>query len=97
MHKEISTQELRASIGEIMDAVRHRGDRYVVRRRGKPVAAVVPLSMLEINQQNRRRLVELTERVSGRNNDISEEEFNRLIDKAIAEVRSEKRSKEPQL
>ena len=43
MDKKITTRELRAQLGETIDAVRLRGDCYTIERRGKPVAALVPV------------------------------------------------------
>jgi antitoxin (DNA-binding transcriptional repressor) of toxin-antitoxin stability system len=45
MKKNISTQNLKTHVGEVVDAVRLRGDRYIIERRDKPIAAIVPLSV----------------------------------------------------
>jgi antitoxin (DNA-binding transcriptional repressor) of toxin-antitoxin stability system len=67
MKRTITTQELKASVGEIVDAARLRGDRFVIERDGQPLAALVPLDTLEAEERNRKRLAELMESVSSRN------------------------------
>ena len=93
MQKTISTQELKTRIGEIMDAVRLRGDHYVIQRRGKPVAAVVPLSVQERDLHARERLFALMDQVSRRNKNVPGAVIEATIQQAIDEVRAEKRRK----
>ncbi|MBN1868934.1 type II toxin-antitoxin system Phd/YefM family antitoxin [Candidatus Sumerlaeota bacterium] len=87
MQKSISTQELKTHVGEVVDAVRLRGDRYVIERRGKAVAAIVPLCVNESDRRNRSRLFELIESAHEKNRGIPAERIQAAIDKAIAVVR----------
>lgn len=45
--KRVSTLDVRARIGEMLDRVALRHDEYVIERRGKPLAALVPVERLE--------------------------------------------------
>jgi prevent-host-death family protein len=45
--KKINAMKVRQSLGEILNEVYYRGDTFIVERGGKPLAAVVPLSLLE--------------------------------------------------
>lgn len=91
MRKNISTQDLKIHIGEVVDAVRLRGDRYIIERRGKAVAAIVPLTVNENDERNRLRLFDLIETVHKKNNEIPPEQIDAAINQAIGEVRQQKR------
>jgi antitoxin (DNA-binding transcriptional repressor) of toxin-antitoxin stability system len=91
MRKNISTQDLKTHIGEVVDAVRLRGDRYIIERRGKAMAAIVPLTVNENDERNRRRLFDLIGTVHKKNRDVPPERIDAAIDQAIAEVRQQKR------
>jgi len=45
--KNVGVAEAKAKLSELLGQVAHRGERIVVRRRGKPVAALVPMQDLE--------------------------------------------------
>jgi prevent-host-death family protein len=47
MRSTISTLDLRQQLGDILDRVALRHDQFVIERKGKPLAAVVPISKLE--------------------------------------------------
>jgi len=90
MRKKISTQDLKTHIGEVVDAVRLRGDRYVIERRGKAVAAIVPLAVHENDERNRSKLFDLIENVHTRNREVPSEQIDAAVSQAIAEVRQRK-------
>src|SRR5712692_3203963 len=45
--KRVSTLEVRARIGDMLDRVALRHDEFVIERRGKPLAALVPVERIE--------------------------------------------------
>lgn len=94
MRKSVSTQELKTHIGEIVDAVRLRGDRYVIVRRGKPVAVLVPVSVNDAFERKRRELFTLMNEVSSRNARIPAKKIDDVIERAVSEVRSRKSKRE---
>jgi prevent-host-death family protein len=47
MRITLSTLLLRQQLGEVLDRVSLRHDQFVIERKGKPLAAVVPVSKLE--------------------------------------------------
>lgn len=47
MRAILSTLDLRQQLGEVLDRVSLRHDQFVIERKGKPLAAVVPISKLE--------------------------------------------------
>lgn len=89
MDKNISANDLRASIGDALDAVRLRGDRYIIERRGKPVAVLVPMSVHEADRSKRRRVAQLMETVAEQAR-MSEEEAMDFALREVAAARAEK-------
>jgi prevent-host-death family protein len=47
MRTTLSTLDLRQQLGDILDRVALRHDQFVIERKGKPLAAVVPITKLE--------------------------------------------------
>lgn len=47
MSEKISTMEVRARLGEILNRVSLRHDEFIIERKGKPIAALVPIERLE--------------------------------------------------
>jgi prevent-host-death family protein len=45
--KSVSAADARARFGELLDGVLHRGERYVVERHGREVAAIVSVAELQ--------------------------------------------------
>lgn len=93
MRKTISTQELKIHIGEVVDAVRLQGTHYIIERRGKPVAAVVPVEIEESSQRERREFFDLMERASRRNREIAPAKLDEAIRQSVREVRKSRSAK----
>jgi antitoxin (DNA-binding transcriptional repressor) of toxin-antitoxin stability system len=96
MKKNISTQNLKTHVGEIVDAVRLRGDRYIIERRGKAVAAIVPLSVNENDERQRRRFFELLQDVRQQSQDVPAQQVEDAIAQAVVESRNRKREQRRQ-
>jgi prevent-host-death family protein len=47
MTERISTIDVRRRIGDILNRVAHRHDEFIIERKGKPLAALVPVERLE--------------------------------------------------
>ena len=90
MKHTISTTELSGSVGEIVSAVRLRGDCYVVSQRGKEDAALVPRWILDSHEQSRRRVSEIIRQVAASSNLTEDEAMN----VALAEVRGYREEKD---
>jgi prevent-host-death family protein len=86
MEKTIGAFEARRSFGEILQDVAARGDKYVVERHGKAVAAVVPI---EVYEQWKRARGEFFRRLRGLSEtaNLPPEEAERLAAEAIRAVR----------
>jgi prevent-host-death family protein len=47
MSEKVSTMDVRARIGDMLNRVALRHDEFIIERRGKPLAALVPVERLE--------------------------------------------------
>jgi prevent-host-death family protein len=67
----VSTMEVRRSIGDILNRVALRGDEYLVERKGKALAVVMPVEKAEaIRRAARLRLGEWLKRPSAVKTDV---------------------------
>jgi prevent-host-death family protein len=83
----ISTMDLRAHLGELLDRVRLRSAAYVIERKGKAVAALVPAErMRRVEEFARRRARELLALQDGAALDSGETE--KAIERAAGAVRA---------
>ena len=68
-----STTEVRQRIGELLDRVALRHDEFIIERKGKPLAALVPVERLEqMRRFARRHTLEVLEHQAG--DPLSDEE-----------------------
>ena len=60
--EKVSTMDVRQRIGDLLNRVALRHDEFVIERKGKPLAALVPIERLEQMQRfARRHALELLE------------------------------------
>jgi prevent-host-death family protein len=63
MTEKVSTIDVRRRIGDLLNRVALRHDEFVIERKGKPLAALVPIERLEqMRRFARRHALELLER-----------------------------------
>lgn len=43
-HHEVGVEEARKNLGELVNRVAYAGERYVITRHGRPMAALVPVT-----------------------------------------------------
>ncbi len=80
MSERISTLEVRRRLGDILNRVHLRHDRFVIERKGTPLAAVVPVETLEsLERLSREFMLEMLRRGRG---DLAEAEADALADEA---------------
>ncbi|HXV60274.1 MAG TPA: type II toxin-antitoxin system Phd/YefM family antitoxin [Vicinamibacteria bacterium] len=85
MKKTISTIDVRKQLGEILDRVSLRYDEFIIERKGKALAAVVPIEKLEqLERAARGHLLALMARQPG---SISQSEADRIANEAKHESR----------
>ncbi len=87
MTEKVSTMEVRARIGDMLNRVALRHDEFIIERKGKPLAALVPVERLEqMRQFARQHALEFLDRQKhGPGNRLSDEE---AMDLALEAQRS---------
>jgi len=83
MLKKISAQKARQRLGELMDEVRLRGDRYIVERGNRPMVAVIPVEEYVTWEKIRERLYEKVRQIRDRNQGIDSEVLESEIREAV--------------
>lgn len=78
----ISTAKARDQFSDIINRARYRGERIILTRRGKPVAAVVPIEDLEVleKMEDRIDVEEAEKRLASDEPRIPWEEVKRALD-----------------
>ena len=81
MTKRVTAAHAKAQLSDLVAGVAHRGEHYIIERRGKPVAALVSVSELEKLEQeattSERPLGALA--LVGGWRDVDDEEMDRLM------------------
>lgn len=80
----------RRKFGQLLEEVYYRGDTIVVERRGRPMAALVPLDLYESLQELREQFFALMEEARETNRDVKPEVLEKEIGDAIRAVRQQK-------
>jgi len=80
MTEKISTLEVRQRLGNILNRVARRNAQFIIERKGKPLAAVVPVERLEqMRRAARMHLLRVLERQESK---VSPKQADRLADEA---------------
>jgi prevent-host-death family protein len=92
MTQEVSTLDVRQRLGDLLNRVALRHDEYVIARKGRPIAALVPVERLEQMRRIARRhaLTFLDQQKSGQ---LSQADAQRLAVQAQRWARKRKRQK----
>lgn len=89
MTEKISTLEIRQRLGDILNRVALRSDQFIIERKGKPMAAVVPVERLEqMERAARLQLLQVLERQPGA---LSQAEADRIATEAKHRTRRRRR------
>jgi prevent-host-death family protein len=90
----ITTMDLRAKLGDVLDRVRLRFDTYVIERKGEEVAAIVPVErMRRLEEFARRRADELEAFQREAAARLGEEEIEARLRSSLEEARAEHAAK----
>ncbi|MBI4872925.1 MAG: type II toxin-antitoxin system prevent-host-death family antitoxin [Candidatus Riflebacteria bacterium] len=86
MKKRVSTLQVRHQLGDILDRVSLRHDEYIIERKGKPLAAVIPVGKLaQVEAAARTHALDVLAR---QESNLSEQEAMELADEAKHRTRS---------
>ncbi len=87
MLKKISTLEIRHNLGEILNRVNLRDDQYIIERKGRPLAAVIPIWQLEKWQREKEVFFGMIDKVQQKNKKVPLPIIEKDISEAIKSVR----------
>lgn len=83
MSEKVSTLDVRQRLGDMLNRVALRHDEFIIERKGKPLAALVPVYRLEqMREFARQQALEMMERQKGRNVVLPDDEAMRLANEA---------------
>ncbi|MBI4672705.1 MAG: type II toxin-antitoxin system prevent-host-death family antitoxin [Chloroflexi bacterium] len=86
MDKSIGIAEARTTLREIVDQVQLKGESYIIKRNGKPAAAVVPVAVYENWKRERKAFFDQV-RVFQQRANLDPAEADQLAAEAIRAVR----------
>ncbi len=92
MEKVINSSSLRSRLSPVLDEVQFNRDNYIIERKGKPAAAIVPLELYENWRRNRDQFFEIVHEVQQANQSADPDEVMRLVLEAQQAVRNESAS-----
>ena len=94
MIKRVTAIKARQNLGQLLEEVYYNGDRYIIERAGKPMAAVVPVQVLEAQERRWQRMWTTIEDIWRRNRHVKPEQIEREVAAAVRAVRREAARKE---
>jgi len=83
MEKTVTIEDARKKLGNLVDAARLKGDHYIISKKGKPAAALVPIEVVQKYEESKKTLLHLIEEVHEKNKGKKAEEIESLIDEAV--------------
>jgi len=91
--KIVNTNNVRDRLGEILDEAHYQGNEFVIQRRGKPLAAIIPFEAYEQMQRRREAAFKVLHEIWEANKDVDPDELAEDVERAVAEVRAERRKR----
>jgi len=91
--KIVDTHHVRDRLGEILDEAHYQGNEFVIQRRGKPLAALIPYAKYEQLERRREQLFRVFHETWEANKDADPEEVAADVERAVEELRAERRRK----
>jgi len=80
MTEKVSTLEVRQKLGDMLNRVALRHDQFIIERKGKPLAALIPIERLEQMQRAARlHILSVLEQQPG---DLSQNEVDQIANEA---------------
>jgi len=83
MERTVTIEDARKKLGDLVEGARLRGDKYIISKKGKPAAAIVPLEIVKKHKEAKKALLMLIEEVHEKNKAGKSEEIENLIDEAV--------------
>lgn len=89
MEKITNSSELRTNLSLVLDEVQFNQDSYVIERKGRPAAVIVPLNVYENWKHSRLRFFETVRRIQEANQDADPSEVLQDVLAAQQAIRAE--------
>lgn len=87
----VGTEMMRKKMGEILDCVYLRGDEYIIKRKNKPLAALIPVSkLIALTEAANSFLLDFMEKQGA---EISAKEMQLILEEAKENVRKKSSKK----
>ncbi|MGE5893841.1 MAG: type II toxin-antitoxin system Phd/YefM family antitoxin [bacterium] len=93
MGKTVTIEEARKKLGDLVDGARLKGDQYIISKKGKPAAAIVPIEVVQKHEEAKGALLQLIEEVHERARGKKAEEIEGMIDEAVKWARRGRKSR----
>jgi len=91
--KVLDTNAVRDRLGEILDEAHYQGHEFVVQRRGKPLAAIIPYARYEQMERRREAAFKVFHEIWEANKDVDPEEVARVVEEEVEAHRRERRKR----
>jgi prevent-host-death family protein len=89
MTEKVSTLEVRQKLGDMLNRVALRHDQFIIERKGKPLAALIPVERLE--QMQRAARLHILSVLEQQPADLSQEEADQVANEAKHQTRKRAR------
>jgi prevent-host-death family protein len=96
MEKTTNSSDLRSNLSLVLDEVQFNQDSYVIERKGRPAAVIVPLTVYENWKRSRERFFESVRRIQEANKNADPDEVMQDVLEAQQAVRAEMAHEEQQ-
>lgn len=93
MAKELSALKVRGSLGEILEEVYYRGEKFVIKRGKKPMAVMMPVADYESYTRQRQEEMAVFDEIRKEAGGLSIEDVERNIHEAVKAVRKRAQSR----
>ena len=94
MTERIGSREARKNFADLLGRVRYGGEVIIVERSGTPMAAMVPVELVEQVLAEREARFKVIDRIRERTAGYTEDEIARDVDEAVREVREARRRRD---
>lgn len=92
MIREVTAMDARKNFGEILNEVKYRHDTILIKKAGKPIAAIIDLDLFERIKVMKHQFDSLTEELGKTYEGFSVEEAEKEIEKALKNVRKNRKN-----
>ncbi|MFQ5796611.1 MAG: type II toxin-antitoxin system Phd/YefM family antitoxin [Candidatus Bipolaricaulia bacterium] len=90
--KEISALKARQNLGELLERTYYNSEHFLIKRRDKAMAVLVPVDIYETWQAEREEDFKVFDEIRAKNRGVSAEQVERDLEAVTKKLRSERRA-----